>query len=282
MPKERFHLYLADEFLKNCAGSLSPAAVSDRLSFLIGAISPDIFYYDFPSFSLSPLGDVLHNIMGPERLSIVGDWIESRPGYAGRPGKNRLPLSETASSWTLGLTCHFLIDAAWHPVINELSVSLEFCAAKRLSSLECHRLIESELEALRMAGSRVHEKYTGLLKNLRGGERLFEIASLYRELLEFVGLGPVPADKRIVNCFLSQNFFLRLFANATLGRLRNRMLNLPLMRYAGSLVTPALPILPALFASAPPPGRNPFSDFFMEQALTLLSVQLPALAKRLS
>ncbi len=147
--------------------------------------------------------------------------------------------------------------------------------------MECHRLIESELEALRLAGSRAPERYTRLLKDLRGKERLFEIASLYRELIEFTGLGPVPAEKRIVACFLSQNFFLRLFANATLGRIRDRMLDLPFLRYVGSLVIPSRPILPPLFATVLPPDGNPFSDHFMEQALTLLKVQLPALAKRL-
>ena len=281
MPKERFHLYVADEFLNNCGTSLLPATVPDRLSFFIGAVSPDIFFYDFPSCSLSPLGDALHDLMGQERLSIVGDWIDSRRRYAVAPGKGRPALPESASAWALGLTCHFLTDAAWHPAIEQLSTSTDYCAAKRLSSLECHRLIESELEALRLAGSWARERYTGLLKDLGRRERLFEIASLYRELLEFAGLGPVPADKKIVNCFLSQNFFLRLFANATLGSIRDRMLDLPLMRYVGSLVTPSRPILPPLFSISLPPDRNPFSDLFMELALTLLKVQLPALAKRL-
>jgi hypothetical protein len=281
MPKERFHLYLADEFLKNHGSSLLPAAVSSRLPFLVGALSPDIFYYDFPLFSLSPLGDALHDLMSEERLSIVGDWMESRPVYAGTPDERRQPSFGSASAWTLGLTCHFLLDAVWHPAINRLSVSTDYCLEKRLSSLECHRLIESELEALRLTGSHRQEKYAGVLKDLRGRERLFEIASLYRELLAFASLGPVPPETRIVNCFLSQNFFLTLFANATLGRMRNRMLNLPFMRYLGSLVIPALPVLPVLFADGMPPERNPFSDLFMERAFTLLKLQLPVLAKRL-
>ena len=281
MPKERFHLYLADEFLKDCGSGLSPALASGRLAFFIGAVSPDIFFYDFPSFSLSALGDALHDLMVPERLSILVEWIVSRYKYSAEPGNGRLSLSVSASAWTLGLTSHFLLDAAWHPVIDRLSVSTDYCAAKRLSAIECHRLIESELEALRLNGSSAHEKYAEVLRELRRKSRLFEIAALYREMLEFACLRPVPSEKRIVSCFLSQNFFLRLFANATLGRIRDRMLNLPLMRYAGSLVSPARPILPAIFAKTLPPDRNPFSDYFMEQALTLLKVQLPGLAGRL-
>jgi hypothetical protein len=277
MPKERFHLCLADEFLKKHGKSLSYAFVSDRLSFLIGAVSPDIFYYDFPSFSLSPLGDALHNVMDLEGLSKIGDWIESRVGYERAPERNA-----TASAWAFGLTCHFLLDEVWHPAINELSVSTDYCAAKRLSFIECHRLIESELEALRLVeSSRATEECAGLLRDLGKKERVFEIAWLYRELLGFVGLGQVPTAKRIAGCFLSQNFFLRLFANPTLGRLRNRMLDLPLMRYAGSLIVPSKPVLPSLFASALPPDLNPLSDVFMEQAITFLNVRLPVLAKRL-
>jgi hypothetical protein len=292
MPKERFHLYLADEVLNSCGSGLSPAAVSGRLAFYIGAVSPDILFYEFPSFSLSPLGDSLHDLMDLEGISIIGDWRESGRGDTGRKpsrvchdtaaGPNGCGLSASAFAWALGFACHFLADAAWHPVINELSASMDYCAAKRLSEIECHRLLESELEALRLAGARAHERYARLLRELRRRDLLFEIASYYRQFLAFTGLGPIPTDEKIVKCYLSQNFFLRLFANATLGKLRDRMLDLPFMRYLGSLVTPARPILPPLFQLTFPQDRNPFSDYFMEQALTLLKVQLHALAKRLS
>ena len=159
---------------------------------------------------------------------------------------------------------------------------MNYCVAKGLSTIECHRLLESEIEALRLTGPRSLE-YSGILKELRRRDRLFQIATHYRRFLEFAGLGlPVPTEKRIVDCWLSQNFFLRLFANATLGKLRDHMLNLPIMRYLGSLVTPVRPILPPLFARTFPKDRNPFSDYFMEKALRSLRTQLPALAKRLS
>jgi len=282
MPKERFHLYLADEVLNSCASGLFPAAVFERTAFFIGAVSPDIFFYEFPTFSLSPLGNALHDLMDREGISIIGDWIESRRGDAGTASRNGHDPSATALAWALGFACHFLADAVWHPVINRMSGSLDYCKAKRLSAIECHRLLESELEALRLTGPGTRQRYAGLLRDFRGRERLFEIASCYSGFLEFTGLGPVPARNRIVKCFLSQNFFLRLFTNAALGRLRDRMLELPILRYLGSLVTPAGPILPPLFSGAVPEERNPFSDYFMAQALTYLKVQWTSLAERLS
>ncbi len=290
MPKERFHIYLADQVLSSWAGGASPAAVSDCPAFHIGAVSPDIFYYDFPSFSLSPLGDALHSVLDRKGISIIGDWLQEEAergeGSNGEMGfvahSPNLSLSPSVYSWSLGFACHFLADAAWHPLIEELSESMDYCAAKKLSTIECHRLLESEIEALRLTGPRSLQ-YSGILKGLRKRDRLFEIATPYRRFLEFAGLRlSVPTEKRIVDCLLSQNFFLRLFANATLGKLRDHMLNLPIMRYLGSLVTPIRPVLPPLFARTFPEDRNPFSEYFMEEALRSLRTQLPALAKRLS
>jgi hypothetical protein len=289
MPKERFHLHLADEVLKGFGCDPLAAAISGRLTFFMGAVSPDVFFYDFPSFALSPLGDALHDLMDREGISIIGDWIESERGNAGtgrgddtaRRGPTAGYLPAPGFSWALGFACHFLADAVWHPVINELSTSMDYCAQKRLSGIECHRLLESELEAFRLTGSRTLERSTDLLRDLRRRGRLFEIASYYRQFLEFTGLGPIPSEKKIVKCCLSQNYFLGLFANATLGRLRDRMLDVPFTRYVGSLVVPARPILPKLFSITLAQDRNPFSDYFMERALTVLNVQLRALAKRL-
>ncbi|MGA2400102.1 MAG: zinc dependent phospholipase C family protein [Syntrophobacteraceae bacterium] len=276
MPKERFHLYLADELLNGCAGSLKELGTSRSVEFFIGTISPDIFFYDLPSFSLSPLGNALHDLVDRQGISPIGDWIAQTR-----------PLSKTASAervlWALGFACHFLADAAWHPVINGLSGSMDYCGGKRLSEIECHRLLESELEALWLARSRTPQRYTDLLKDFgRDRDRLFEIASNYRRFLDYVGLDAGVSETRILRCYLRQNLFLRLFANRMLGRHRDRMLDLPYARYPGSLITPARPVLPALFSRTFPEERNPFSDYFMEQALTSLKANLCAFAERLS
>ena len=282
MPKERFHLYLADELLNRCPDIAplneihGPAGRPRGLSFFIGALSPDIFFYDLPSFSLSPLGDALHDLMDREGISPIEEWIAQTCPPSGAARKRRV-------LWALGFACHFMADAAWHPVINTLSRSMDYCGRKRLCEIECHRLLESELEAHWLARSPSPQRYNDLLKDFeRDRDRLFEMASSYSRFLEFVGLGTGVPEKRILRCYLSQNFLLRLFANRILGRKRDRLLDLPLASYLGSLITPARPVLPAQFSRAFPEDRNPFSDFFMEQALTSLNLQLRGLAQRLS
>jgi hypothetical protein len=282
MPKERFHLYLADELQNRCPdippiNEIHSSPTHPRgLAFFIGALSPDIFYYDLPSFSLSPLGDALHDLMDREGISPIEEWIAQTCPPPGTARKRRI-------LWALGFACHFLADAAWHPVINALSRSLGYCGEKKLCEIECHRLLESELEAHWLARSRAPQRYNELLKEFkRDRDRLFEIASSYRRFLEFAGLGAGVPKTRILRCYQSQNFLLRLFANGMLGRNRDPLLDFPLARYLGSLITPARPILPALFSPTFPEDQNPFSDFFMEQAITSVNLQLCGLVQRLS
>jgi hypothetical protein len=282
MPKERFHLYLADEILNRCPGILpineihsAPTHPRDP-AFFIGALSPDIFFYDLPSFSLSPMGDALHDLMDRKGLSPIEEWI-AQTCPPSKTARQRMVL------WALGFACHFLADAVWHPVINALSKSMHYCGGKGLSEIECHRLLESELEAHWLARSRAPQRYHDLLKDFeRDRDRLFEIASSYRRFLEFAGLGAGVRETRILRCYLSQNFLLRLFANRMLGRKRDTLLDLPLASYLGALITPSRPVLPALFSHTFPEDLNPFSDFFLEQALTSLNLQLRGLAQRLS
>ena len=210
---------------------------------------------------------------------------ESPPSRSGSPKPLRRPgpPGKAGILWALGFACHFLADAAWHPVINALSRSMDYCGRKRLCEIECHRLLESEIEAHWLARTSAPQRYNDLLKDFeRDRNRLFEIASSYRRFLEFAGLGAGVTETRILRCYLSQNFLLRLFANRMLGRKRDSMLDLPLARYLGSLITPARPVLPALFSQTFPEDLNPFSDFFMERALTSLNLQLCGLAERLS
>jgi len=370
MPKERFHLYLADKVLSGCRGNL-PYEIHGQATgpqgsiFFTGAISPDIFFYDLPFFSLSPLGNALHDLIERKTICIIFDWIAhtriSGIGYriSGKTPEPTNPIPQSAGHtasvagailWGLGFASHFLADAAWHPVIDELSrdrlwteaaireqgaaskgrrwkrflipASLHvrstasprvglFPASPRLtvsgprpvpsSPLSRHRLLESELEALRVAGSPSEKKYDDFLKNFAADRgRIFEIASYYRRFLEFAGLwshgGPADPgggrgrarlpqgaqvlERRIVRCFLFQNFLLRLFANTMLGAQRDRLLRL--WPFLGVLVTPVRPFLPALFSGVLPEERNPFSDCFLERSLTYVQLHFCALAQRLS
>ena len=275
MPKERFHIYLAERLVREC--EFRPPISLDRAAFFLGAVSPDIFYYDLPLFSLSPLGDWIHCLLDRCGIGIIFDWIAKRPIDAA---------NGPAISWGLGLACHFLVDALWHPLIEELSAAglgEVYRGAERLSLIERHRLIESEIEAFwlpKTSGDRLSDSVS--LDFGGKWDRLLATASHYRSFLEFAGFAgqggfssaPVPgaglSRGRIAWCLLCQNFFLKLFANRTLGGKRDQLLSFGPTRFLGALLAPAHPMLPVLFARSMAENRNPFSDAFMQRAVGCL------------
>jgi hypothetical protein len=274
VPKERFHIYLADRLVKGC--DTRPPKLFDLPAFFIGAVSPDIFYYDLPFFSLPPLGDWIHRLIERDGISIIFDWISE---------KTLEKANGEAICWGLGFACHFMVDATWHPLIDELSragLGLVYSGAQKLSPIERHRLIESEIEAFWLAGTSEAQKSDYLRADFWGRRgRIFEIASHYLSFLEFAGApGRSALQRRISWCLLCQNFLLRLFANKTLARSRDLLLSFAPTRFLGALVVPVGPILPELFARATPEQRNPFSDSFMQQALATLKADFCGLVEQ--
>ena len=271
MPKERFHIHLAARLARECEPP--PPDLFDRAAFLIGALSPDIFYYDLPLFSLSPVGDWLHALIEREGISPVCDWILKGPLEEG---------NSEAISWGLGVATHFMADALYHPLIEELSsggLGRVYRESSKLSPVERHRLLESEIEAFGLARTPGSPKSDYLQVDVaRKRGRLSHIASHYLRFLRFAaaaakgGVSAAPArletlsPRRITRCFLWQNFLLKLFANTSLGLRRDSLLLFPSTRFLGALVAPARPVLPDLFARATPEHRNPFSDSFLERA----------------
>jgi hypothetical protein len=275
MPKERFHLFLADKLSSRCKEGSATAFPSVHAPlrvpasppghFFVGAISPDIFFYDLPSFSLSSLGDALHALLDRKGISVIFDWT------AQSPYQTQTALSGS-TLWALGLACHFIADAIWHPIIQKLSRShldLVYSGGKDLSEIECHRLIESELESSKLAGS--SGKYDALLQEFRRHRRFYaESASFYRGFLDFAGLGAGVSQKQIVRCFLWQNFSLRFFAWRILGRHRDHLLTWRATRALGALVARGQTFLPLLFSRTFSEDKDPFSDRFLERALAAL------------
>ncbi|MGC9196901.1 MAG: zinc dependent phospholipase C family protein [Syntrophobacteraceae bacterium] len=274
MPKERFHIFLAERLIKesDCA---RPVWI-DLDAFFIGAVSPDIFYYDLPFFSLSPLGDRLHSLVQSEGICLIFDWLSKIPFERA----NAQPIS-----WALGFICHFMVDALWHPLIEQLSkegLCTVYSGAKRLSTMERHRLIESELEAYWFAKACEGQKKDYLPPDFSGRQdRLLEIFSPYRSFIDFASrrahdnpasplTWPKLSEKRIAHCFLHQRFLLRLFANKTAAKARDPLLSFSPTRFLGALIVPARPLLPALFSRAMPEQQNPFSDLFMNRAFDSL------------
>ncbi|MEN6437556.1 MAG: zinc dependent phospholipase C family protein [Syntrophobacter sp.] len=274
MPKERFHLLMADEYLKSDQKPswIDTAIGGEWLAFFLGAISPDIFFYDLPFFSLGRLGDRLHTLMEREGLGPIQNWI----------AEERLPGREADFAWALGVASHFLADAIWHPIINDLCRSPSFSEAMGLSAMDCHRLIESEMEAFWLPRKSSPQAYLGLLKGfVADGECIAKASAIYRRFLESAALGPLPSVDRAGECYLKQNMMLRMFAAPALASQRDRLLRWRLGRYLGSLVVPARPFLHSVLPSRVPANRDPFSDEFMNEGFISLAARLSGFAERL-
>ncbi len=290
MPKERFHLFIADEYLRSFkAGSRIPGLPrAERIAFFLGAVSPDIFFYDLPTFALGKLGDRLHDLMNRDGLAPIQYWL-SRPWIEVNPVSR-----ETALAWALGFASHFLADALWHPIINDLDGSLDFCLGKGLSEINCHRFIESEMESFWLGRVGASKRYSEMLKEFASDEGLFgRISLIYGSFLAEVGLAPYPTAGRIRRCFVIQNLLLRLFSNPKLGRYRDRLLDARFGRYLGALIAPERPILFGESFRAPQTGglveagrKACISDLFTDEPtrryVTSLTARLSDFAGRLA
>ncbi|MCE5332951.1 MAG: zinc dependent phospholipase C family protein [Desulfobacteraceae bacterium] len=289
MPKERFHLFLADTCFRSLRQTLPASVRINEFSFLIGALSPDIFFYDIPSFSLSPMGNALHDLIDKKGIAPIEVWLADMAGKPWiRPSWVNGFHEETANpdtrmSWGMGFACHFLADAIWHPVIDRLSRTLDFCEKKRLRPIDCHRLLECELEGYWLDRSKNPQFYTGLLRVfMRDREWLLRIAGCYRSFLEHTGFVPAPSEARIAGCYQDQNFLLRLFSNRTLGYNRDRLLASGPTRRLGALVVPVRPLLPEIFSSLFSDEENLFSEKFLSGAIFSIESRLCELSERLS
>lgn len=276
MPKEGFHLFLAQKLIDLCGGTIPAPVMRERQAFFFGSLSPDLFFYDFPTFSQSALGNSMHCLMERSGIAPIEEWIvhNSKTESAAAPGSG----TDRRLAWALGFASHFLADDLWHPVINELSGSLGFCVEQRLSEEDCHRLLESEMEAFWLGRAGMGCFYAPLLNRFREDrEWLLEIASYYREFLRFAGLEGAPPEKKILQCCLKQNFLLRLFANPVLRKRRDRLIFFRPARYIGALVVPEGPMLSGRLSGE----RDLFSEEFMEKRLISLKTRFSELAERL-
>lgn len=263
---------LADEYLR-VSKTLPRIMRGERLAFFLGAVSPDIFFYDFPSFTLTTLGNRLHRLMESEGLSPIHNWLADE--------RRKLPAE--AFAWGLGFASHVLADSLWHPAINEMSGHLETGGGRNLSKMGCHRLVESEMEAYWFPRRGVEDGYLNLMKWLvedRGW--MGRMASVYRLFLRHTGLEPLPSEIRIRRCFLIQNRLLRMFSKPVFGKQRDRLLGSRAGRYFGSLIVPAVPVLRPGSHIGVPANRDPFSNEFMNSSFISLSKRLAGFEGQLS
>lgn len=273
MPKERFHLLLANRYWHSRDGRVPDPVADNRLAFFLGAVSPDIFFYDLPFFSLSPLGDSLHTLTERSGVEPIRAWLAATPH----------PAPQEAFAWAMGFACHVLADNIWHPAINGSIEACELCGENALSAIDCHRLLESELEAHWLGKEKTPGGYDEALKTLAADRGLLRrTASFYRRFLASSGLAPPPGENSIRRCFRTQNLLLRLFAKPLLGRRRDMLLAFRQTRCLGSLAVPANPVLASSRQIKTAPSQNPFEADFMEEGLTSLTARLSELAERLA
>jgi hypothetical protein len=231
MPKERLHLLLAEEVLRNLrsSGALRPFSTQERHAYLLGAIWPDHLFYDLPSFKLRAVGRALHALEGPRGLPVLKHWLEEQER-----------LSDGVEAWVLGLACHFLSDHFWHPLINRLShPPFGPCASLGLKPGDCHHYIESDLEAFWLDRRGPQGGYIPLLKQLCGGSPLVDrLIRSFCELLKALNITPVPPAPRLHRCLRWQNVLTRQFAHEAWGKKRRLLLRHRSTQPLGVLIVP--------------------------------------------
>jgi hypothetical protein len=243
MPKERFHMLLAQESLRLLSSSCEQSGLDDRhqFSFLIGSIFPDVLFYDLPFFALSPLGTALHGLEVERILALSRIWLEER----------RAVHDPCLAGWLLGLASHCLADGFYHPSIVALSSPpCHSCRKLGLSERDCHHWLESELEGYWLSLLGPSSGYSELLDRFREEARgSGRYVGYFRELLHRTGLGADVREERIARCLFWQTSLLKEFAKAGWARCKPWLLKTRVFRYLGSLIVPHR----AVKSSAPAP-----------------------------
>ncbi len=282
MPKERFHLLLADQTLAGVAAlSGSPSASESlRQAYLLGAISPDALFYDLPSFHLSPVGAALHRLEGLSALEFLRSVAS----------EGQEDLTPETAMWLMGVAAHLLVDGFWHPQIEKLS-HFGHClhAGCTLSKPQCHHWLESELEGFWLARSGPADGYRGVLKAFARRSRVRDegVRGL-QMILKRIGTVDVPDAKSISRCFSWQAFLLRQSSLPAWSQWRNLLLRCSATRFWGTLIVPQKTETTLYTAGkrrqvkegkATP--EDLFSDELMARSVSFLATHLPSLSGRI-
>ena len=279
MPKERFHLLLADQTLQVLTSlPNSPSLTGEqKFAYCLGAISPDTFFYDLPFFRLSPLGDAFHRIEGLSSPAFLGTVIKEW----------NKELTPETTAWLLGVASHMLADGFLHPTIEKMTDSRSFfCKKLGLSERHGHHWLESELEGYWLPVIGPSDGYLPLLKEIARGNKICEdCIGCFRMLLMRMGFKEVPDEKRIGRCLFWQALLLHQFSLQAWARWRNLFLEFRATRYIGSLIVPLKRGL------SPPPlicesrwgdsSYGPCDKEFIISAVTFLATHLHPLLQQL-
>ncbi|MCE5242316.1 MAG: zinc dependent phospholipase C family protein [Syntrophobacteraceae bacterium] len=277
MPKERLHMLLADESLRmlEAAGRLPASCGELRFACLLGAVSPDMLFYDMPTFRLSGIGSALHRLQGEAGAAFFREWLMEEG--------DRLPADVRA--WMLGMAGHLLSDGYWHPAIDSI-VALPGgpCRLLGLSRGPCHHWVESELEACWVGRVGEPDGYFAILARFRKERELTaKYAAWFMRFLERAGAGVVPDIRRILRCLDRQALLLAQFAEPGWARWRPVLLKGRRTQHLGALLVPGTPRLPSCMAGGPegPENEKLCDGAFLARAVFSLTERLAGLPVRL-
>ncbi|MBP8645215.1 MAG: zinc dependent phospholipase C family protein [Syntrophobacteraceae bacterium] len=275
MPKERFHLLLAEEALKvlGTAGDLPPFSREEKNGFLLGTLLPDVLFYDFPLFSFSRLGREAHRLQSPEGLDFLQEQI--------RKSKGRY--SRDAVACLVGVAGHFLVDGYWHLFMRELNAN-SFGGKNGTSrySEKCRHLwIESEIESYWMAKLGPPDGYFPIIEGFRRDIISIQAClTAFKEVLAELGRNSVPSESQISRCLTFQTLLLRQFALPRWSRWRAPLLSGRYTRFLGACLVPPLSVFDGATSAAPPRGADAATlctRDFMNRSVTFLSSRLSML-----
>ncbi|MGD9504973.1 MAG: zinc dependent phospholipase C family protein [Syntrophobacteraceae bacterium] len=217
MPKERFHLLLADECFSRL-GKLHPETLRDgslREACLLGSIMPDVFFYDAPSFALAATGRAVHRLEGEPGFELICRMLE----------ENGAHLSRATRFWMFGFASHCLADGFWHPAIRSYSApSSRLCRRLAISSKSCHFWVESQMEALwlpMLGPPDGHRATLGAFRRRRA--EYGEYFLCYRQLLQRASVRRPPSVASIRRCLFYQTVMLQVFTHPGCAALQMRL-----------------------------------------------------------
>jgi hypothetical protein len=277
MPKERFHILVADETLKRIesTGTQTFLSEEERLAYLLGSISPDVFFYDLPTFGFSRLGGCLHRFEGEVGAAFFKAWLREE-------GRS---IPSDMRAWMMGFVSHLLTDAFWHPHIRAFSdPPSSICNGYRLSSRCCHHWLESELESHWLTLMGPPDRYASLLRRFWKTTHVkARYVSYFRKFLLRADFEEAPGEARIRRCLFWQVLLMRQFAHPLWANWRLWLLGKKKANYLGALIVPTH--ITAVQRAAPPlevyrKAAHLFEPALMAKAISSLSSRLTELPVR--
>jgi len=210
MPKEYSHLLIGKSLLHILRNKQDPQVEVSSLnpsSFLLGNTSPDLLFYDFPTFRYRRLAKFLHSGRGENSFRIITSLISKSTSTEQVAG--------SLYSFALGYLGHLAADMVWHPLVLKCCQSCPKIpkAPKCTQSMSCHFRIESLLDLV--LGK--HLRYQMKKKDFPHWIALYSQCT--RELLwhlsnEINKSGDAPLSSNansLYRCLVTQVTFLSLF-----------------------------------------------------------------------